>query len=311
MKKENLIKNGLFTALVAGTMISCGGEETPVTDPVNNDTQEIVAETEDLSIDLESFGVDESIQYTVPTPNEFLESVSMGGGEPNFEVLNNPDNAGDYSDKKTKALNFGVYSADLAYAINFNASPSVTSKYFTVVNKMATDLDMATAIDVAMAEKSEEFLNAGMNDSVKMIGDQTYYKAYSYLEENGRGDALAMVVAGGWVEGLYLMCNMVNDYEADAGLIEAISAQTYTVESIMGFLNKYRTENEDVARIMKDIEPVAEILANVGLEEEGMVEMVEEDGEILLTGGDSMLLSKEDFEALKAKVTELRESITE
>ncbi|MCP2839730.1 hypothetical protein, partial [Salmonella enterica] len=50
--------------------------------------------------------------FQVPSPGEMLTFIKMIGGKnnKNTSFLNSPENQKNYTDAKTKALNFGIYS---------------------------------------------------------------------------------------------------------------------------------------------------------------------------------------------------------
>lgn len=304
MKRNWKYSFGAIALSGAVFLTACGSEE-PTTDPVVDQVDEV---QEDITVDVESFGVDPTLDYQVPTPNEFIESVQLFGGEPNWESLSDVENVENYIDNKSKALNFGVYMADLTYASNYELGSDLLP-IMGAANSLASDLGIASALDEALSEKLNTFVAQGQADSVRTISDNTYYEAYRYLEENDRGAILAMVVAGGWIEGIYLMTNMVNDYANQGELIDAIAGQSFTVEHIYGFMNKY-SDDENVASVMKDLQPVADVLASLELVETEE-QMIEEDGVMVMTGGFSITMTEEQFNQLKEEITELRSSITE
>lgn len=312
---KNLLMKKSWKYLAGTTMVgsllfftACGDEKPTetITEPVANDPVEQV-ESLDI-VDVESFGVDLTMEYRVPTPNEFIESVALYGGEPNFSLLNAPGNAEGYSDKKTKALNFGVYSADLTFGSYYGMSQDLL-QYFGAVNQLSEDLGIASAVDMTLKDKMEQFLSEGLTDSVQQVSDNTYYQAYKYLEDNDRGSTLAMVVAGAWLEGLYLMTNMVKEYKANDPIVSAIAGQSFTVENIYGFLNKY-SDDANVVTVMSDLEPIANILAELDFVETEE-QMEEEDGVMIISDGAAITITEQQFKKLKEEVSSLRNSITE
>ena len=55
----------------------------------------------------------------VPTPNELFDIIKELNISCDEQILNSPDNIELYTDKRAQSLNFGVYTADLAFAASF------------------------------------------------------------------------------------------------------------------------------------------------------------------------------------------------
>ena len=102
-------KHFLIAPLAAGLMLaSCGGDKTESGDDMSGaDSVKTETQTEQIT---ETF-------FQVPSPGEMLTFIKMVGGKNNKNVsfLNSPDNQKNYTDNKSKALNFGIYSCDLSY----------------------------------------------------------------------------------------------------------------------------------------------------------------------------------------------------
>ena len=213
---------------------SCGENEAPIQDeeiPAVADVSEV---DEVNNEEEESF--DPNLSYEVPTPSDLFLALQSLGSEGKFDFLNNPSKVSNYGDKKSKALNFGVYFADLSYASSFNYGPELV-KYIKVVDDLSDELNIKSALDKALTDRLQEHISAGTVDSIVSISSDTYYQAYDYLDQNKRGGTLRLIVAGGWIEGLYLLTNMVESYDAESPIVEEIASQQLTVESVMGFLN--------------------------------------------------------------------------
>ena len=76
-----------------------------------------------------------------------------------------------------------------------------------VLNK-SQSLEIENAIDKAIYERFQSNLDASNPNSLFYLSNETYYNAYSYLEENQRGDVLGMIIIGGWIEGLHIILNI-------------------------------------------------------------------------------------------------------
>ncbi len=286
---------------------SCGENETPIQNEEIPAVADSVLADEGNKSEEQSF--DPNLSYEVPTPSDLFLALQNIGSEGNFDFLSNPSNVSNYGDKKSKALNFGVYFADLSYASSFNYGPELV-KYIKVVDNLSNELNIKSALDKALTERLQEHISNSELDSIVSISADTYYQAYDYLDQNKRGGTLRLIVAGGWIEGLYLLTNMVETYEAGSPIIEEIASQQLTVESVMGFLNDFADEDADVEEIMGELSDIEQLFMNLEYAEGTTESSVNDAGLTVLKGGDRPIISEEQFNELKSLVAELRNSIT-
>ena len=289
-------------------LLGACGESEDVTNDVNTDTvTDTTVDSSDVESELQSF--DPSLEYTVPTPSDLFLALQNIVSEAKFNFLNDPSKVSGYGDKKSRALNFGIYFADLSYASSFDYGPELF-KYIKVVDDLSDELNIRSAMDEALKDRIQAHISAGTVDSIVSISANTYYEAYEYLDKNERGGTLRMIVAGGWIEGLYLLTNMVETYDAADPIVEEIANQSLTVESIMGFLNAYAESDPDVEEVMADLSDIEELFMGLEYAEGSTESTVNDSGITVLDGGDRPVISEEQFNELKSMVDELRNSIT-
>lgn len=266
--------------------------------------EEDVAVTEELHVN-----VDPDMTYSVPTPNELFAIIKETGAAFDEAVLNDPAKADSYTSKKLQALNFGIYSADLAFVSSFEQG-AIVLKYFKTVRDLSDKMGISSAFDETVFKRVEDNINNGAgSDSLLTLSNDTYFQAYSYLEENDRGSTLALIVIGGWIESLYIMTNL-NEYEEGSALVERIGEQKLTFENLMGFLMKYQ-DDSDVQSTMEELIDIEGVLLSFDEEEVGDAETSEQDGMYVLSGGTKILVTKDQFNQLRDLVKELRTEIVD
>ena len=102
----------------------------------------------------------------------------------------------------------------------------------------------------------------------------------------------------------------LGEYEEGSSLITRVGEQKLTIGNLMGFLMKYQ-DDKDVTEVMEELAEIEELFWSFE-EEEGDAASVAKEGEIyVLSGGSTILVSAEQFESLKEKITELRTDIVE
>ena len=289
-----------FLALGLFAMASCGSEE-----PTDN--PEIGTIDTTATVDTNNDNTEEVVVfYQVPTPDELFGFIRSAGNEPALDVLNDPANVENYIDNKAKALNFGIYSTDLAYASSYeNQGPEVI-KYYSSVKRLGDDLGISSAFSGAMVERIEHNLDQG--DSLLNISKETYYNAYDYLEQNERGEVLALVIAGGWIESMFIVTNLVDGYSADNPTIDRMAEQKLALENLLMFLGKYE-EDESVSSTIADLNELKTLFD--GLQEVEVQSDAAEGGRPTLGGAPKKLtFTEEQYNQLSEKVVALRNDIT-
>ncbi len=104
------------------------------------------------------------------------------------------------------ALNLGIYSTDLSYASLFDQTQA-TLNYINAAKKMADGLEILDAIDEQTISRLEENINN--RDVIIDIISETLLNSSSFLEDRGLQATSAVILVGGWVEGLYIATNLV------------------------------------------------------------------------------------------------------
>ena len=117
----------------------------------------------------------------VPTPNELFDIIKEVNVSYDEQILNNPDNIDNYTDKKSQSLNFGIYTADLAFAASFG-NPTESAKYFTVIKDMGDRLNINNALDQTVFDQIDKSIQENNNNELFKLSNDTYYDAYTYLK---------------------------------------------------------------------------------------------------------------------------------
>ena len=314
MKRKNI---KLLAFLVLGGNLlatSCSEEKTTehkATQEEHTTQHDQVAEEEETNtgFDVNSIELDPDVNYQVPTPNELFTLIKETNVKFDESILNDADNLSKYDSPKAQALNFGVYSADLAFISSFEIGTEAL-KYFKTIRELSNKLHVDNAFDGTVFKRIEENANSGSKDSLLNLSNETYYKAFTYLEDNGREKTLAYIVLGGWIESLYILTE-VGTFEEGNTLAEKIGDQKLTLENIMGMMMKLQ-DDEEVTDVMSELQDLEEAFMNLEMVEDGEVENTQqENGTFMFSGGTKTIVTKDDFEKIKEIVKELRTQIVE
>lgn len=187
--------------------------------------------------------------YQMPTPNELFGLVREMAGEGQKRMMNPASNVERYATLASRAVNFGVYSTDLIYASSFDLNVEVV-RYYLTVKKLGDELGLTAAFSEKDFSRLESNLAHG--DSLEIISNDAYYKAYEKLQDENMGATLALVLAGGWVESMHLVVRQVDKYTANDPLIARIADQKVTLEHLVDMLEPH-AQDKDVAPVRDEL----------------------------------------------------------
>lgn len=288
-----------FLSATLLTLGSCGGGDK--SEDIENSADTVKAEAKTA----EPGGTETFFQ--TPSPAEMLTFIKMVGGSNNKDVtfLNSPANEKKYNDKKSKSLNFGIYSCDLSYCSIFDLG-SESLKYFKLVKTMGEQIGVASAIKPEVLKRIEA--NVGNADSLAAITDDVYFQSFDALEEGDQGPTLALVVAGGWLESVYIATNL-KKYEEKSPLAERLGDQKYTLDNMIEFLKKHSATDKDVESVKNDFEKLAAEFGKIKEDKPSELKSKAK-GAKTLEGGTQLIMDKATYENITAKIKELRNSYT-
>lgn len=306
MKKKNF---KIIASLMLGSALvttSCSEEKPSHEVKEVKEVEKEVTEENTEGIDVSALEIDPNIDYKVPTPNELFTVIKETDIQFDASVLNNINNLSKYENQKSQALNFGAYSADLAFIAN-NEVGTDALKYFKTIRQLSTSLNVESAFDGTVFKRIEENVAKDNQDSLLFLSNETYYKAFNYLEDNGREKILAYIVLGGWIESMSILTEL-GVYKEDGVLAEKIGDQKLTLENIMGLM--MTIEDEEVQETMGELADLEEVFMNLEQVEEGDAETTQqEDGKFMFSGGTKTVVTEDDYKKIKEIIADLRAQV--
>lgn len=239
MKYNTLTIKKLTLALMTTSFIfvGCGGGDDIETTDVNDTEKADSAKTTLLTVNGEIF--------SIPSPIQTAILIKQVGANYDKTILNEPKNYSNYSTKFQKALNLGVYGADLGYVTMYEQTQDAIG-YLASVRKLADELGVSGAFDLSLVDRFEK--NMGNRDTILALVSDAYRASDSYLKNNERDDLGALVLAGGWVESIYFATNVAK-VSKNEEVIKRIGEQKKTVENLIKMLSPYYNNAEFTAFI--------------------------------------------------------------
>jgi len=246
------------------------------------------------------------IFYSLPSPLETAMLIKNAGAQYDEGLMNRTGNTSKYITSKSKALNLGIYSTDLSYASLFDQTQA-TLNYIEAAKEMADGLNILDAINEETIERLEEHINN--RDVIIDIISETLMNSSSFLNENGLEATASVVLVGGWVEGLFIATNLVNENSLKNNkLVERIVDQKLSLDIMVNLLEE-SPEDADAMAVLDDVKSLKTIFDKITIKQ-GEVTAVEdlETNITTLESESSIEITPNVFKELKSKVIEIRTS---
>jgi len=176
----------------------------------------------------------EKIFQALPSPLESAMLIKSAGARFEEKLLNPVSNVNNYVTNKAMAINLGIYTCDLSFASLYEQTQLLID-YMNAAKKMADGLGILKAIEQEDIDRLEENINN--SDVIMDIVSQTFMNSNSYLEDNGQPATAALVLVGGWIEGLYISTQLIDmkDFNGNK-LVGRIIDQKLSIDILLNLL---------------------------------------------------------------------------
>ena len=289
---------GALTALSLCTMIlfSCGtGNQTTEQPPVkaNPDSLQMAR--------LEEF---KKIFFSIPAPMEMVSLIKGIGYAYDGSLLNPVESATRYTGEVSQAVNLGIYGADLNYAAMFDQKQE-SMNYLAVSKRMAREMGVDGALNDDIIERMQT--NQDNRDSLLKIVSEAYSDLNGYLKENDRIEVSALVVAGGWLEALYLSTRYTQNDNAE--LNKRIAEQKFSLTNLINYVNEFG-EMEQLAEMKADLLDLQTVFDKISIETSTTELRKEKDGMVVIGNRNKVTMTPETLKEIATKVAEIRTKYT-
>ena len=291
MKQSATFLTPVFYLFVGFSLFFLGCNNSPETD-----TDIVIDETSEGNLEHAK-----DMMYLVPSPIETVMLLHRAGAQYDSKLLNKVENASNYETQLERTVNLGIYAADLSYASIFDMTQE-SMFYVSVCKKLAEGLGIMNAFDKNTIERMENNIND--RDSMLRIISDVYLIADAYLKENENESASALIIAGGWLEGLHIAVGVAKNSTDNEDLLDRIAEQKYALENLIALLSSY-SQNEDLSTMLADLMLIKAEFDKLEVTEE---EADSGDNEDLTVIGDSYTIniSPEQFKSIDNQLNTVR-----
>lgn len=184
----------------------------------------------------------------LPPPSIVPNTLMKLGTEYDPDLVNSIDKIEEYqTDEDKSALNLGVYATDVGYQVAYQQVEESLS-HMEALQRLAETVGVSTAFDISLMENYEQSMNDP--DALTKLLNETMLLAEKRLESSDRLAMAALVLTGSFVEGLYLVIKIIDEYEG-AGLSE--QERNEKLQPLVKIILEQRKPLSDVIELMKDI----------------------------------------------------------
>lgn len=284
-----------FCVLASILLAGCGGGD------------ELESNVETIEVDNTDPNVLElgNTVFCIPSPVQTAILVKDVGASFDKALMNSPDNHSSYSTDFQKALNLGVYGADLGYATIYE-QPQDGLQYLRTVQGLADDIGVASAFSPDIIKRITD--NIGNQDSLLNMVGNCYQSLNAFLQENDRDDVCALVLAGGWIESTYFVTAISGTFESQE-LINRLAEQKTTLENLIKIIEPFYNDPQ-FTELLDEMYDLSEDFDNVTLEyvyEKPTVD--EKNKKSVINSKSNVIITPELISSIREKIATLREQV--
>jgi uncharacterized membrane-anchored protein YhcB (DUF1043 family) len=193
--------------------------------------------------------------YPLPTSAQVIKMLTELEVGYIIGISNSTENSKKYFSSTTRAINLGVYGADLSYATLYNMQQEVIN-YLTAIRSLSNELNMSKVYNEEMYDKLKQ--NFDNRDELVKILTNSFNDTYAYLTENDQQPLALLVVGGAWVEGMYLTTHVSEAAYNVAGISKVLLEQKKSFDLYLEISKPYDND-PSVSDFVKVLDPMKKV----------------------------------------------------
>ncbi len=222
--KHKFDKSLLILMLGANFLVSCDGKK-------GEDKEDLIESTDTVKTAVLNIGGE---LFSIPSPIQTALLIQKSGITYDKTVLSISNKVNTYPTDYSRALNLGVYGADLGYVSLYNQTQDALG-YLAAIKQLSDKLGITAAFDAPTMERIKN--NITNKDSMMVLVGIAYRGSDSYLKNNQRTDISSLILAGGWIEGMHFSSQAFKSKPNDA-IRYRIAEQKQALNSLVKILGK-------------------------------------------------------------------------
>lgn len=295
------IKNLSIVALSASiiTLSSCGDNENKENTEEMKDTTATEAPKQE--------GPKTNVFYSIPSPIQLGQLLQQAGATYDKKLLNSTDNVSKYSTKFNKALNLGVYGADMSYSAIFGQTQEVMN-YLDCSKKIADELGASAAYASETINRLKK--NSGNQDSLLNMISDIFMNSNENFKESEQMNTYLLSISGGFIEGLYVGTQLTKTIKKNDEIITRIAELKGSLNNLVALLSTQESD-ADIMNILTDLRDIKTVYDEVKIDNSQATVKENADKNTLTIGGTAKYtLTKDQLDRITTKAETLRKKVT-
>ena len=297
--------NRIFLALLLSLFIlsSCGSDDANknIASDADFNIPDSVLQEKPPQISDNSMG---DLIQNISSPIEMASLIKDAGSKFSPELLASTKNVDNYATSFKRAINLGVFGADLGY-LNLYEQTRFTIDYLSAIKTLSNGIHVGQFFDFKLLK---DLATAGNDiDSLMFVATQSFNNIDKYLKQNNRSNISVLIITGVWLEGMYF-ATQINAENPSKEVADRIIEQKNVLNNLFLVLNQYKG-SEEFNNMINLLGKLKEYYEPTSITYElGEPEMVEKDGVLVVEQNEKPVFSyqEKDLENIKNQIEKIR-----
>jgi DNA-directed RNA polymerase subunit F len=244
--------------------------------------------------------------FSIPSPVQTAILINQSGAPFVKTMLNDPSKSANYTTTYDRALNLGIYGADLGYLTIYNQNDQALA-YFASVKKIGDALDIASAFDEKLMKRFET--NIGKKDSIISLVSDAYRASDAYLKDRKRSEVGSLILAGGWIESMHFATAILKT-KPSQDVQNRIGEQKTSVNSLIKLLSSFN--KPDYETLIKQFKELSALFENIEMKYTFIEPTVQADKKLtIINSKTEVKITPEQIQAISEKIDQIRKAIVQ
>jgi len=244
--------------------------------------------------------------FPLPSPFQAATLIKKKNIPFDENLVSSTENYENFNTAFKKALNLGVYGTDLSYLNVYDRTPEAIN-YLSVIKKLTDQLGISSSFDESFFSSIESNINN--KDSLLVLLSKTYRNTDSYLRINDRKNIGALILAGGWIESVYILTKIGKNTN-EREILNRIGEQKHPLDNLIEILTPYYYKSLEFSTIIDGLIDLAYEFDGIIYSYSYKEPKIDIDNKIIYINSESrVVMSEYHLETITKKIETIRKQI--
>jgi hypothetical protein len=244
--------------------------------------------------------------FSIPSPIQTAMLINQSGAPFSKEMLNEPSKSSNYQSTFDRALNLGIYGADLGYLTIYSQNDQALA-YFASVKKLGDNLGIASSFDEKLMNRFQA--NIGKKDSIISLVSDAYRASDAYLKDSKRSEVGGLILAGGWVESMHFATGILK-IKPNQDVQNRIGEQKTSVSSIIKLLTSFN--KPEYGALIKQFTELSALFDGIEMKYTFIEPTTQADKKLtIINSKTEVKITPDQVKAITEKIASIRKSIVQ